>query len=261
MIINGRRSGPYERVRRMKSLAFSSGVLLVLLASGCSSSATPASTGTAPSGQSGEDAGTSTSEVPASTDAGQDPHAAKPGTCRPISTPSQCKNDGAWVRGVVHFDGSRFKDGSVKPVLRVTLRHQFTLVKGEENVGGRLHAYKTFPITNPAAGRYEFSLDMCQFGTAMWSEENGAFNLIAHLDENDNNDLDTAKTNDQAVKVATPDTDELVKMVTVDVSCNAASPCLDMTLDCTGAECLKIEPMASCKKKTPGCKSDDSFCN
>lgn len=261
MIINGRIGDARETVRRMKSLAFSSLVLLLVSALGCSASSSGSGpTGTAPAGQSGEDAGATTSGEPADA-AATDPHAAQAGTCRPVSTPSQCKNDGGWVRGVVHFDGSRFKSASEKPLLRVTLRHQFTLVKGEENIGGRLHAYKTFPITNPAAGRFEFALDMCMFGTAMWSDENGAFDLIAHLDENGNNDLDTAKSNDQAVKVATPDADELVKMVTVDVSCNAASPCVDMTLDCTGADCLKIEPMTSCKKKTPGCKSDDTFCN
>ena len=65
---------------------------------------------------------------------------------------------------------------------------------------------KTKTNTKTNTDRLEDARKLCQFGTAMWSEENGAFNLIAHLDENDNNDLDTAKTNDQAVKVATPDT-------------------------------------------------------
>jgi hypothetical protein len=180
--------------------------------------------------------------------------------CGAAPKKSACKNGGSWVRGVAHFDPSHFKAGS-KPVLRVVLRHSFALYKGEENIGGRLHAWASFPVADPTKGEVGFALDMCSTGTAMWSEENGAFHLVLILDEDGNNDLDDATSNEKAVIVATPGVKELVKMVDVDLSCNAPSPCLDVNIDCTGgASCTTIEPMKSCKRKATGCKSDSAFC-
>src|SRR5262249_34964341 len=150
-----------------------------------------------------------------------------PPVCDPPGK-SGCNNTGSIVRGTARFDPAHFEPGTA-PVLRVSLRHSFTLLAGEEKIGGRLHAYKNVPLTNLSAGSQAFELDMCMFGEAMWSEENGTFHLVLMLDENGNNNLDQATTNTQAITMATPDAGELVKMVDVDVSCTAPSPCLDVT--------------------------------
>jgi hypothetical protein len=202
------------------------------------------------------DAGNPTSD--AATDVSPD---ASSSVCDPPPKASRCGNEGAWVRGVARFDPSHFAPGA-KPQLRVTLRHKFVLVPGEENIGGRLHGYASVKTVDPTKGSVAFAIDMCALGTAMWSEENGTFNLILSLDENNNNNLAYATSNEDAITIATIDPGELTKMVDVDVSCNAASACLDVKLDCKdGAKCTTITPMASCTKKTPGCPSDDVFCN
>lgn len=178
--------------------------------------------------------------------------------CAPPPSKSTC-GDGAWVRGTAHFDPALLKPGS-KPILRVVLRHNFIMVKGEETIGGRLHAYASIPVKDPSTGEIPFALDMCGLGTSMWSEENGAFHLVLILDENGDNDLDTATTNEEAIVIGTPTKGEYVKMVDVDVSCKAAPACVDVKLDCSGASCLTFQPMKSCAKKLPGCGSDSSFC-
>jgi hypothetical protein len=179
--------------------------------------------------------------------------------CAPAPKKSGCSNESSWVRGTAHWDPSHFKAGAPAPVMRVSLRHGFSLVAGEEKIGGRLHAYSTFKI-DPKTGEAPFSVDMCDFGTAMWSEENGTFHLVLMIDENGNNNLDNATSNEDAIALATPDPTELQAMVDVDVSCHAPSQCMDVKLDCTGTTCLTITPIKSCKKKTPSCKSDDAFC-
>lgn len=189
----------------------------------------------------------------------EEPDATPAEKCAAVPKASKCATDGAWVRGIVHFDPKKVT--SAKPVLRLALRHSFTLVAGEEAIGGRLHTFLSVPVTDPSTGEIPFALDMCRFGTGMFSEENGPFHLVLILDENDNNDLDAARTNEESITIATADKGELVKMTTLDLSCHAASPCLDVTLDCTdGASCTTFAPIASCTKKTPGCKSADSFC-
>jgi hypothetical protein len=179
--------------------------------------------------------------------------------CAPPPSKSTC-GDNAWVRGTARFDPALLKAGS-KPILRVVLRHGFTLVKGEETIGGRLHEWASFPVKDPTSGEVAFAIDMCGSGTAMWSEENGAFHLVLILDENCDNDLDNATSNEDAIVIGTPTKGEYAKMVDVDVSCKATAPaCLDVKLDCTGESCLAFTPMKSCAKKLPGCSSDSSFC-
>ncbi|MGZ3418457.1 MAG: hypothetical protein ACXVEE_11365 [Polyangiales bacterium] len=173
---------------------------------------------------------------------------------------SGCDNESSWIRGVAHFDASHFMAGT-KPVLRVALRHGFALYKGEETIGGRLHEWKSFPIADATKGEVAFAIDMCGEGTAMWSEENGAFNLALIVDEDGNNDIDDATTNDEAIQKGIPGATELAKLVKVDVSCHAPTACLDVALDCTGGvACTTVEPLTSCTKKTPGCESDSAFC-
>jgi hypothetical protein len=127
---------------------------------------------------SGADAGTTrTPEVDAGT----------PGpTCEPIQKRTRCKGgaEGAIVRATVHFDPMARKPGKGAPALVVFLRHSFTLMPIEATIGGRLHAYKRIKLTADqlASGDVSLELDLCQGGTAMWSEENGLFNLVAILD-------------------------------------------------------------------------------
>jgi hypothetical protein len=172
---------------------------------------------------------------------------------------SRCKNESSWIRGVAHFDPSHFKAGA-KPVLRVVLRHSFALMREEATIGGRLHAFTSVPIADPSKGEVPFAIDMCSSGAAMWSEENGGFHVVLILDEDGNNDLDDATDEETAMIAAMPGPKELVKLVDVDVSCKAPSPCLDVKIDCTGSSCTTIQPMTSCKKKATSCESDSSFC-
>lgn len=229
-----------------------------LLLAGCSSTTTtvagaPGSDGDAGAGGAGTGAGDDDGGA-SNGDAGA------PSACAAAPGPSQCKNASSWVRGVARFDPAHFAAGA-HPVLRVALRHSFALLPGEDAIGGRLHAFDSFPVKDPSKGEIPFAIDMCGLGTAMWSEENGGFHVVLMLDENDNNDLDMARSNDDAIRMATPDTNELAKVVDTDVSCHAASPCLDVTLDCTGgAACTTIKPITACKKKTPSCPSDDAYC-
>ncbi len=220
--------------------------LAMFLLSGCSSQGTT-STDTA-------------AETPADVDAGAAGGAASADAAPTCVAPkkSGCGLDGSWVTGVAHFDPAKVKNKS-SAKLRVALRHGFSLIAGEEKIGGRLHAYGSFKI-DVAKGEVPFSVDMCDLGTAMWSEENGPFHLVLFIDENGNNDLDTATTNEDAIVIGTPDITELQKRIDVTVSCHAGAQCLDVNVDCTGGTCLKITPITDCKKKTPGCKSADAFC-
>lgn len=190
-------------------------------------------------------------------DAGQ-PDAGPP-VCAAATITSSC-GDGALVRGVAYFDPSRVPDGGA-PVLRLALRHVFVVVPGEEHIGGRLHANLNVPVTDVASGAVPFTLDMCMFGTAMWSEENGTFHLVGILDLNANNNIDDALTMEQATAMGRPDFYEPAGMVDVDVSCHQPSPCVALRLDCIdGALCTTVTPVASCTRKTPACPSDDLFC-
>jgi hypothetical protein len=228
---------------------------LVFTLAACSSSS-PAATTAPPAG---DDGPPPPAPPPAGDDAGAD---AAPTTdaCEKAPMASSCSVASSWVRGIVKFDPAHYAAGAA-PILRVSLRHGFALFKGEEAIGGRLHAYDSVPVKDVSKGEIAFALDMCQLGTAMWSEENGTFNVVAILDENGNNDLDKATSNTDAITIGTPDKNELVKIMPVDVSCHAASACLAITADCKdGATCTTIQPITSCKKKTPGCKSDDSYC-
>ena len=115
-------------------------------------------------------------------------------------------------------------------------------------------------MKDPASGAVPFALDMCATGSSMWSEENGAFHLVLMLDENGANDLDNATSNEDAIVIATPAKGELTKMVNVDISCAGSSACLDVKVDCAGPSCLTFQPVKSCAKQLPGCKSDSAFC-
>jgi hypothetical protein len=222
--------------------------LAALSLQACSSAS---STATSTDGTTAADAAASAE----ATDAGPAPDAG-PACAAPKK--SGCGVDGSWITGVAHFDPAKVGN-KVNAKLRVSLRHGFSLINGEERIGGRLHAYDSFKL-DATKGEIAFSVDMCGLGTAMWSEENGPFHLVLFIDENGNNDLDNASSNQDAIVYATPDATELQKLVDVTVSCHSGAQCLDVNLDCTGASCLNITPITSCTKKTPSCKSADAFC-
>lgn len=178
--------------------------------------------------------------------------------CPMIPAASKSGNDGAWVRGVAHFDPSHFTAGK-KPVLRVVLRHAFALVKGEEKIGGRLHGWTNVPIDDPASGTVSFAIDMAENHT-MWSEGNGTFHLVLIIDEDDNNNLDFVTTQTEAMVAGVVGPNELAKVTNVDISCHKPSPCLDVQVDCTGASCTEITPVKTCKKQLPACADDADFC-
>jgi hypothetical protein len=215
---------------------------------GCSSS-------TANVGSAGADAGTTTAPDGDTGTLGP--------TCEPIQKKTRCKNgaEGAIVRANIHFDPSARTPGKAAPALTVFLRHSFALMPIEATVGGRLHAYKRIKLTADqlASGDVSIELDLCQNGTAMWSEENGLFNLVAILDENGAHDPQTAS---DEYAFQTPIKDEWSKMTTgIDVSCNKESSCVAVNLDCAdGASCTTFTPITHVECKTPACPSDDSFC-
>src|SRR5690606_2211319 len=139
---------------------------------------------------------------------------------------------------------------------RVVLRHSFVLVKGEEAVGGRLHGWTSVPVKSVESGEVPFAIDMCD-GAPMWSEESGAFNVVLILGEAGDNDLDDATSMAESLAIATPGPSELAKIAKVDISCHGSSACLDVTLDCTGPGCTKIDPIESCTRKSPGCGTSE----
>src|SRR4051794_8353873 len=74
--------------------------------------------------------------------------------CPVPTTKSGCANEDSWIRGIVKFDPSHYKAGS-KPILRVALRHRFTYFAGEDTIGGRLHAYDSYPLSDAAIAKGE----------------------------------------------------------------------------------------------------------
>ncbi len=164
-------------------------------------------------------------------------------------------NAGSVVRGIVKFDPAHYA-GKSKPTLRVFMFHQWTLIKGEEKTGGHPHAYVSSDDVDLAKGEARFTIDNCQLGTAMYSEENCGFNIVVMLDENGNNDPDA-----KGQIAFIPDKGELVKMVPVDVSCHAPSQCLQVTADCVdGDTCTTYAPITACKCSASTCPSDSKYC-
>jgi hypothetical protein len=185
-----------------------------------------------------------------------------PPVCAAIRKPSRCKGaeEGAIVRGVARFDVSKRVPGSAEPTLTLFLRHAFVVAKSEARIGGRLHGYLRVKLTPEQleTGEIPFEMDMCGLGTAMWSEENGMFNLVAILDENNLHDVE--KSADPS-KSQIPQEGELIKMIEVEVSCHKPSPCVGLRLDCVdGQACTTITPIASLACASNACASDSSFC-
>jgi hypothetical protein len=225
---------------------------LLLALAACSSSSSPATSGD-PTNPDPPPADTET--PPAATPPAQPP---PPPTdaCGTVAK-SKCTpaNPGSVVRGIVKFDPARYA-GKPTPALRVFMHHQFVLRSDENKTGGHPHAFTTSDKIDMVKGEAHFSIDLCELGTAMYSEENCGFNIIALLDENGNNDPDTG-----GVMAFVPDKGELLKMVPVDVSCRGASQCLSIVADCAdGDVCTTYTPPTECKCAATTCPSDDKIC-
>jgi hypothetical protein len=245
----------------MRTLSFSTLLVVASLASlttvACSSSNAASNSG---------DGNQDSSDAGSVADAAIDPHITDPGpvTCEAPTTASHCtdQNPNSWVFGIARFNPALVPDG-VKPVLRLALRHNFVVYRTENVIGGRLHASANVAVDDVASGQVPFKIDMCADDVAMWSEENGPFNIVGILDFNDNNDMSKATSQATSETIADPDPGEPAGMVHgFDVSCHQAGSCLDLRLECIdGTACTTITPFASCTKTTPGCTSDSIFCN
>jgi hypothetical protein len=131
-----------------------------------------------------------------------------------------------------------------------------TVTAKESSQGGHPHAYKTFVVKDVAKGEVSFALDMCELGTAMYSEENCGFNLVVMLDEDGSNDPDANGTT-----AMIPQNGELVKMTPIDVSCHKPSPCMTIQADCAGGDsCTTFAALKVCKCGAQTCTSDDTIC-
>jgi hypothetical protein len=201
------------------------------------------------------DAGT-TQDPTDTPDAGDADSAPPMDACGAIAK-SKCKpaNEGSVVRGIVKFDPAHFA-GKPAPVLRVFMHHQYVLQASEGKQGGHPHAWDSFSNVDVAKGEARFKLDMCELGTAMWSEENCGFNIVVMLDENGDND-----PNKGGLPALMPQKGELVAMVPLDISCHKPSPCLEIEAKCADGEaCTTYTPITKCACAADKCPSQDSIC-
>jgi hypothetical protein len=176
----------------------------------------------------------------------------------PVPT-SKCnpQNPGSVVRGVLTFDPTHFSDGE-NVNLAMFLYHQWIMEPGENQIGGHPHAYKYVKGVDVTTGQLQFDIDLCELGVAMYSEENCAFNLVVMLDENGDNDPDA-----RGESALTPTKGELVKLMSLDVSCHGDSQCVAVTADCTGGvACTTFTPiaMSSCICAADSCPSQSVIC-
>jgi hypothetical protein len=173
---------------------------------------------------------------------------------------SKCSpaNEGSIVRGIVKFDPAHFA-GKPKPTLRIFLHHQVVLKDSEGKQGGHPHAWTSATDVDVDKGEAHFTLDQCEFGTAMYSEENCGFNLVALLDEDGSHDPDV-----YGEAALMPKQGELVKLTPLTISCHAPSSCLSITADCADGEaCTTYTPLAisACKCAASSCQSDSVICS
>jgi hypothetical protein len=233
-------------VRTFGRLVVSAGAFL-LGAAACTTTAGTVAAPTPPPAEPAADAGEPVDEEPTAPPAD---------ACGAITKKSKCKpaNEGSIVRGVVKFDPTKLKAGA-KPSLRVFLHHQVLAVDEEAKLGGHPHTYDSYDV-DMEKGEARFQLDLCLFGTAMYSEENCGFNIVAMIDDDGGNDPDA-----RGQTALIPRKGKLVKMVPVEVSCHKTSPCLEITADCLdGDACTTFEPTTQCACAASSCPSDDRLC-
>jgi hypothetical protein len=226
-------------------------LLLVLVACSSSASSSPTS---APAAAEPDPAPSATDPAPPAP-----PPAPTSDACG-VLPKSKCSpaSQGSIVRGTVTFDPAHFA-GKPKPTLRVFLHHQIVVKDSEAKQGGHPHAWASSTDVDVTTGRATFAMDLCDFGTAMYSEENCGYELVALLDEDGSHDPDA-----NGELALMPRKGELVKLVPLEISCHAPAQCLSITADCQdGDACTTITPLdtKACKCKPDACPSDNTVCS
>lgn len=157
-------------------------------------------------------------------------------------------NPGAYLRGQVALSDELLATlEDTTGDLQIILTHSNL---GGAEAGGFLHTATSVSNVDLADGPVDFAFDMCA-GGEMFSEENCAYNVIAILDQNGNNG-----PNDYVPDEGEP----AFRLGEVWVSCETASPCLTLELDCTaGADCVAYEDPGNCACDG-GCNSNIVTC-
>lgn len=158
---------------------------------------------------------------------------------------------GGMIRGIAKLGAGMNVPAGTTGDLIIGLMHGRL---GEEEVGGHPHWYEKIAGVDLSAGEVPFEIDMCGGGTAMWSEDNCEYNLVVMLDTNDNAGV---RGNRLLVQ---PDADEVGWHELFNLSCRGESPCMDVTFDCLGPDCVTFEPLGQCQCAAETCDSDDVSC-
>jgi hypothetical protein len=163
-------------------------------------------------------------------------------TCSPASVQSACGKPDSIVRVVAKL-GNALSDAS--GTLRVHLNH-YRL--GSAGTGGVPHTEGSKAnVTVGPSKEVEVQFDMCT-GGEMWSEDNCEFNLVAWVDKNNDNVIDSG---------------EPAARTLLSLSCKASGPaCVGMILDCTsGASCASFTDPGYCSCSPPKtCNSPIQAC-
>jgi hypothetical protein len=181
---------------------------------------------------------------------------------QPSASASKCtkKDPASILRGIAHFDPKAYAAGGpdaggAAPQLSIFLNHRQYAERDEWQQGGHPHAFKFIASPDVTKGEIPFEIDMCELGTAMWTEDDCDFNLVLILDKNGNNTADPISIN------MVPDQGELSKMTVVQFHCGGTSACLDVTLDCAnGQACVTYDSPGACKCAAKSCDSDAITC-
>lgn len=159
-----------------------------------------------------------------------------------LSVQSTCGNDASIVQGHVRLgEGITETEGD----LYLALNHEAYA----GSLGGGYHIFdviRNVDLSEPVP----FAIDMCA-GGAMWSDRNCSYTLIAILDLNGNQNAENALA----------DAGEPSGRATgITLSCLGESPCVDVVLDCTDADCTSFSD-AACECSDQECPSIAEICN
>jgi hypothetical protein len=158
---------------------------------------------------------------------------------------STCREQGSLLRGTVRLPAGF--DGPARGDLMVAVTH-YRL--GDGDYGGVPHYGAVIEDVDLSEGPVEWTFDMC-LGGAMWSEENCEYNLVAVLDGGGDNDPYNVL----------PETGEPSHRQVLAISCEDASPCLDVVLDCVdGPSCVQFSDPGACECAATSCNSDYTTC-
>ncbi len=200
-----------------------------------SSSGTGGSSSTSGTGGSSSTSGTGGSSSSTSGTGGGSPD------CGALLVNSACGDDASVVRVLALLGGGM---SPTNGDLYVQLSHASQ--DGASSPGGFHTDSWSNGVTLDPSTPVEHHIDMCT-GSAMWSEENGQFNLWAYLDTDGNGSLGAGEPAGQML---------------VDLSCHdSGSQCQTLVLDCTnGTSCVADGVGQGCSCTTPACTSAFSIC-